>query len=363
MKAFFRELISQSPKKMISFADFINDALYHPEMGYYMKNNVKIGKSGDFITSSNISSVFGMMFARWYVEFAKKNMLSPAICEIGAGNGRFAKAFLEEWKKSTDESISYFIVEASPFHRSLQKELLKPYFEVNQLNSLEELIDFEGMVFSNELFDALPVHVIEKENGSLKEVMVGVSEGELAETKVPLTNSEILLFLNESKLSLTEGQRIEIPLAMEKMVCTIATRLKKGIVMSIDYGYTNEEWSNPSRRKGSLRGYREHQLVDNVLENPGEMDITSHIHFDWLIDRGEKYGLQPVFKLKQDEFLLKAGILKELEEHFDPNPFSETSKRNRAIRSLIMPSGMSSSFDILLQQKGMNASLENCFNT
>ena len=108
----------------------------------------------------------------------------------------------------------------------------------------------------------------------------------------------------------------------------------------------------PQEAKGSLRGYYQHQMIDNVLQHPGEMDITTHIHFDWLIQKGEQAELEFHSKLRQDEFLLKAGILKELENHYDPNPFSEVSKRNRAIRSLIMPSGMSSFFHLVIQQKG-----------
>jgi SAM-dependent MidA family methyltransferase len=141
------------------------------------------------------------------------------------------------------------------------------------------------------------------------------------------------------------------------MVRDISRVLKKGIVVTADYGYTNEEWKHPSRKKGSLRGYYQHQMIDDVLEHPGDMDITTHIHFDWLIQKGEQAELLFHSKLRQDEFLLKAGILKELENHYDPNPFSEVSKRNRAIRSLIMPSGMSSFFHLVLQQKGMIGNL------
>jgi SAM-dependent MidA family methyltransferase len=129
--------------------------------------------------------------------------------------------------------------------------------------------------------------------------------------------------------------------------------LTKGLVVTADYGYTKEDWKHPSRIKGSLRGYYQHQMIDDVLQHPGEMDITTHIHFDWLIQKGEQAELVFHSKLRQDAFLLKAGILKELENHYDPNPFSEVSKRNRAIRSLIMPSGISSFFHLIIQQKGI----------
>ena len=126
-------------------------------------------------------------------------------------------------------------------------------------------------------------------------------------------------------------------------------------------GITNEEWKQPARASGSLRGYYQHKMITDVLQHPGEMDITSHIHLDWLIQKGDSVGLKLFAKLRQDEFLIKAGILKELENHYDPNPFSEVSKRNRAIRGLIMPSGISSYFQIVIQEKGLNVTQQNVF--
>jgi SAM-dependent MidA family methyltransferase len=359
---YLKNIISQSPTQLISYADYINAVLYHPEKGYYMKKKQKIGKKGDFITTSNISDMYGRIMAKWFAATCLKNDLEPVFCEIGAGNGRFVLAFLQEWYDSIKAPLKYLIVESSPFHRELQKELLSEFSSiVVQVERLEELDCFEGMIFSNELFDALPVHVIEKNRSQLYEVMVGIKNEQLYEEKVLLTNPAILSFLQESNLHLREGQRMEVPSLMENLLSAMSKVLKNGLVVTADYGYTNEDWLHPSRGMGSLRGYYQHQMIDNVLEHPGEMDITTHIHFDWLIQKGEELGLNYITKLRQDEFLLKAGILKELENHHDPNPFSEVSKRNRAIRSLIMPSGLSSYFHIVIQQKGHNWSVNDIF--
>ncbi|WHX99308.1 SAM-dependent methyltransferase [Neobacillus sp. DY30] len=353
MITYLKSLISNSPANLISYAEYIEAVLYHPEYGYYMKAKQKIGRQGDFITTSNISDIYGRITAKWFASVCKEHNLEPNFCEIGAGNGRFAYAFLKEWESSIGTPIQYMIVESSPYHLKLQNEVIPSHHNVIQVNNLCELGSFNGMVFSNELFDALPVHVIEKENGKLYEVMVGIKNETLHEEKVLLSNPSIISFLEESMLDLKEKQRIEVPLSMEKMIQDISKVLKKGIVLTADYGYTNEEWKHPSRTKGSLRGYYQHQMIDDVLEHPGEMDITTHIHFDWLIKKGKEVELEFHSKLRQDEFLLKAEILKELKDHYDPNPFSEVSKRNRAIRSLIMPSGISSFFHLIIQQKGM----------
>lgn len=362
MIPYLQSIIFQSPTQLISFAEYINTALYHPVLGYYMKNKEKIGSGGDFITTSNISDLYGRIVAKWFSKVCDKNKLNPLFCEIGAGSGRFARAFMQEWQDSIQTPLQYIIVESSPFHRKLQNELLKPDFSFLQVGRLEDLEAFEGMIFSNELFDALPVHVIEKINGELFEIMVGVQNKQLYEKKVPLVNPDIFTFLHESKITLKENQRIETSLVMGKMLQEISQVLIKGLVMTADYGYTNEEWMLPSRAKGSLRGYYQQTMIEDVLLHPGEMDITSHIHFDYLIQKGEQVHLNLITKLRQDEFLLKAGILQELKDHYDPNPFSKVSKQNRAIRSLIMPAGMSSYFDIVLQQKGLKLNDHDVFD-
>jgi SAM-dependent MidA family methyltransferase len=361
MISYLKSLISNSHNHLISYADFISAALYHPELGYYMKESQKIGRNGDFITTSNISDVYGRLMAKWFASICQKLNLPPAFYEIGAGNGRFAHAFLQEWHESIRTPLKYFIIETSPYHRKLQRELLEPYPTVIQVDSLEGLRGIAGVVFSNELFDALPVHVVEKGNGQLFEVMIGMKNDQLVEQPVPLANEEILQFLKESNLQLRDKQRIEVPIAMRKMIEDLAGQITNGLIVTADYGYSNEEWLDPRRRNGSLRGYYQHKMIDNVLANPGEMDITTHIHFDYLIQKGRESKLELVTKLRQDEFLLKAGILEELENHYDPNPFSEVSKRNRAIRSLIMPGGLSSYFHIVIQQKDLMIKIEDLF--
>lgn len=354
------EKIKQKSSQLISYAEFMELALYHPTKGYYMRDQVKIGKSGDFITTSNVSDIFGTIFSKWFLKQVINNSITPAVCEIGAGNGRFAKAFLDTWNAETNIPLSYYIVETSPFHRQLQRELLPINQQVFQIEQFSDIKPFNGLVFSNELFDALPVNVIEMKNGELYEVMIGSDGKDLIEQRVPLSNLEIQSYLVDQGITLVENQRMEIPLQMETVLKAFTETLESGLIATIDYGYTKQEWKDPARKSGSLRGYYKHQMITNVLLNPGEMDITSHVHFDGLIEKGEELGLRFLFKKRQDEFLVSAGILEELEENYDPNPFSDKSKRNRAIRSLIMP-GMSSYFHIVLQEKGTGLIAEKMF--
>lgn len=351
MKHYLIDYIKKQPMQMISYAEYMEFVLYHPQYGYYMRQEEKIGRRGDFITTSNISDIFGRTVARWFASLVAEHKLKPHFCELGAGNGRFAKAFIEEWKKHSYPPLTYIIVEKSPYHIERQKELLAGAGPVTHIASLAESAPFGGMIFSNELFDALPVHVLKKQKGTLFEVMVAYEKEELVERDMELSNEAIAAYIEKYQVELSEGQRIEISLAMEKMAAEMASVLAEGMIVTVDYGYTREECKHPARRDGSLRGYYQHKLVEDVFLHPGEMDITSHIDWDTLKQIGEERGVNTVGKWRQDEFLLHIGILKQLEDHFDPNPFSETSKRNRAIQSLIMPGSMSASFQVLVQEK------------
>ncbi|MFB6465824.1 class I SAM-dependent methyltransferase [Cytobacillus sp. Hz8] len=354
MQNYLKSKILQSPSQQITYADFIHEALYHPMMGYYMRESEKVGRAGDFITTSNISDIYGKVIARWFAKLVEEKGIFPAVLEIGAGNGRFAKSFIEEWKQIEEKPLQYLILEASPDHQKRQQEIIHFDENIKQAASLADFKSFKGMVFSNELFDALPVHVIEKHHNQIMEVMIAVEENELVEKLVPLKNEAILNFIERNALKLQDGQRIEIPLAMLDLVKNIAKTLDQGIIVTVDYGYTNKEWMEPMHKEGSLRGYHKHRQWNDVLKLPGEMDITSHVHFDSLIRAGEEEGLCFYKKMRQDEFFLSIGLLEELQTHADPNPFSEVSRRNRAIRSLIMPDGISSFFHVIIQLKGID---------
>lgn len=361
------EAIASSPQQRISYADYMNLALYDETHGYYMKERTKIGRSGDFFTSIYVSDVFGKLFASLFIRLVKTGQIPPHICELGGGDGKFARAILEEWKDRsfhTYDTLTYTIIETSPYQRAKQRETLGDFSgKVVQYKSVDEFRQqqkqFSGIVFSNEFFDALPVHVVTREQGMLHELFVAVRHGRLTEEKWPLENEDILAYLRERNILLEDGQRLEIPLAMKAFILESASRFEQGVMFTVDYGYTDEEWQLPSRRQGSLRGYYQHRLIPNPLAYPGEMDITAHIQWDALRLYGEKAGWEWVNTIRQDRFLLAAGILDYLVAHHDSDPFSEQSRRNRAIRSLITDEGMSASFQVMIQQKNVQIDWEN----
>lgn len=354
---YLKEKMKTSHNHCLTYAKFMETALYHPTYGYYMKDRKKVGKEGDFYTSSNVSDVFGKIFAKHFYQVFQTTNLPLFIYEIGGGTGRFAKQLLEEIKEidaSFYKEMTYVMIETSDYHIYEQKKIIPMDANVVYKSSLTECESINGIVFSNELYDAFPVHVIQSKNGEVHELFVSLNEkDELMEVSFPLANEQIKDYLNKYSIELKKHERFEIPLAMLEHLALVNAKIKKGLLYTIDYGYTLEDWQSPELMEGSLRGYYKHELIRDPLLYAGDMDLTTHIHLYALEQFGEDLGLQHCFTKKQGEFLLAAGILNLLQENYDPNPFSEKSKQNRAIRSLIMDSGLSKGFTVVVQEKGI----------
>ena len=357
MERVLRERMKEEEDGSISYGTYMSLVLYDAKHGYYMKEREKIGRQGDFFTSSNVSSVFARTVARLFIQIVENGEVPPHICEIGGGTGQFAYDILQEWKlrsPKTFSNLQYSIIEVSPFHRKLQRNQLASFEQASQHISYEELGEsFTGIIFSNELFDAFPVEVVEKQGDILFEVRITYTDEEgLTEVLRPLEQGVIREYLQRHHIELHEGQRFEVPLAMETYIQKIAKWFAKGLFITVDYGYTRAEWMHPAHHKGSLRGYYKHTLMPQPLQYPGEMDLTTHVHWDELKKTGEARGFHTVWHTTQREFLLASGILEQLISHRDMDPFSESQKQNRAIRMMIS-GGLSDAFDVIVQQKGM----------
>ncbi|HJV45667.1 MAG TPA: SAM-dependent methyltransferase [Bacillota bacterium] len=361
-----KNLITISPESSISFYQFMELALYHPTYGYYCRNEEKVGKGGDFYTNASVGSVFGEILAGVFTEMgeciASENPIH--LIEFGGGNGTLMKQVLSEWKHHYPNSMNQLkvvMIDRSSYHRSRQMQTLSDY-DVIWAESLEEYSaaiegSIQGIVFSNELIDAFPVHLVERRSGQWWEVCVGWDETANAfiERLRLLENKEILNFLQieEASIPSMEGYRLEVNLDGVKWLENVAKRIQDGYIVTIDYGYERQELYISERCKGSIMCYKNHQAFENPLIGPGEMDITSHVNFSSLIEEGRKQGIDSLGLFSQSEFLINGGILDRLMEHQETDPFAGMmSKKNRAIRQLIMPGGMGSTFKVLVQAKG-----------
>ncbi len=347
MKATIIKEIKKFENEMMPFDEFMAMALYHPN-GYYTKMQTKIGRAGDFFTSVSVSPVFGEVIAKWIVRKIRDDHLPAHIVELGAGNGQMARQIIQVLERELPD-FRYTVVESSPYHQQLIREAAP---NARIVSSLEALTAVEGVILSNEFFDALPVKLVCFTGEVWEEVCVTVQGEELAECTRPV-DSELAAWIAALDIPKPAiGQRIESPLEMVRVYKTICQRLRRGHILSIDYGMFTEDLRLPERRNGSLRGFYQHQLIENVLLYPGEMDITANVLIDQLAACGASCGLTTTQISKQRQFLLDHGILELLTEHHDPNPFSQVSKRNRAIIQFISSGDMSDFFYVLEQKRG-----------
>ncbi|MDQ0339147.1 SAM-dependent MidA family methyltransferase [Caldalkalibacillus uzonensis] len=367
--------ISAEPEKMISFRDYMDLCLYHPRDGYYMQERNKIGKQGDYYTSSSVHPVFAETLAHFVYKICQTWGTGISFCEMGAGTGLFAGQFLDALQDIDEEayqSARYIIIEKSPYH---QKEQLKHLTEhTAQVIWAEEpvgnaagdntggkhkvenpLSSFAGILFSNELVDAFPVHMVEKKDGTLWEICVGYDEvhDRFVEHRRPVENELIVAYLEDQGFSLAEGWRMEIPLDALIWVEEVSDWFQEGLWLTFDYGLRRDQWEAPSYRQGTLRCFYRHQVDDNPYEHPGQKDITAHVHFEGLSQTAQRLGWKQVGLFPQVEFLLMAGILDRLEEHQETDPFHSKAKKNRAIRQLISPEGISGAFQVLTLAKSV----------
>ncbi len=359
MKNIILNAIQKSEENYITYEEFISLCLYDSDLGYYQKSDIKIGRSGDFYTTSSVGTVYGEVIASVFCRLIKNEVIDPIFVEVGAGNGRFAYSFLTYCQKNEPEiyaNLEYRIVDESKYHRSLQMQILEHHANVRYYSNISDLSKIQkGMIFSNELFDALPVRVIEFCQNKWQEVVVSYDESyELIEKFVEIEDDSIFEFLKYHHFNGKDGQRIEVPVGMASVFKGLNEALAQGIIMTVDYGFTKEEWNAPHRVKGSLRGYYQHKMKTNVFEFLGEMDITTHVHWDELRRIAEMNHIENFYFTSQRQALLDFGILNWLVQHAAINPFSDEYKHNRAIQSLIMPGGISDSFQLLFQIKGFS---------
>ena len=357
------ELVNLIKKKIkqegaISFRDFMDMALYYPELGYYTSKKDKIGGYGDFFTSSEVDKAFGQLLAEQFSDiYLKLKANNFKIVEIGAGKGYLASDILSHLKNTYQdiyENIEYIIIEKSPYHVQIQKEILKEHKNVKWVQGLTDFEDesIEGVIFSNELFDSFPVHVIRKKNSKIYEIYITIDSQDNVIELEREPSKEILDYMKELHIDIPEGMTTEINLDAKDMIQLIGKKLKKGFVFTIDYGYPSKELYKPYRMRGTLLCYHKHQYSENYYENVGLQDITSHVNFSALKHFGEKVGLKTLGFTDQAHFLTSLGLMDIIGELQARDDFASYERLNR-LKTLVLPKGMGEKFKVLVQYKNL----------
>jgi SAM-dependent MidA family methyltransferase len=318
-----REIETQGP---ISFRLFMELALYHPEHGYYRKARDPFGKGGDFFTNSQLQPVFGRLLAqqiaRWRDEMGRPSGFT--VVEIGAGRGET----LQQVRQSLPD-VPCVAVEVSS--RDLPHNLT-------------------GVVYANEFFDALPVHVVKRHGNKLWECRVNSDEKGFRWVEGAAADKTLEDYIRNYAPGLAEGQKIEVNLDAVAELERIIGSMTQGYVLTIDYGYTAREIAGGRRlSNGSLMSYARHQASDDVLTDPGGRDITAHVNFTALEQRGEVLGLSSLGLKTQAQFLLEAGQPDEFREALAARNESEARQLRLQLKSLLF--GMGETFQVLVQRK------------
>ncbi len=344
----------------LPFVEFMAACLYHPQYGYYMTPRERIGKGGDFFTSSSVNALFGRLIARQLVQMAE--LLGGEcfqVVEQGAGEGHLALDILDTLAVEAPDlyrQMSYTLVEIGSASRERQAQTLAAHAARVAWRGADEWRIDSGCFLSNELVDAFPVHVVEKQSGQLRESYVvngtdGTFSEELREPSTPMLE-EHFHWLGAAPV---EGNRAEVNLAAPVWMREVGGRIGRGFVLTIDYGYPATELYGFHRRTGTLLCYRQHQADDDPYSAVGEKDITSHVDFTALQQAGEEAGLATLWFGEQYRFLLGLGFFEELlrlqEQCTDER---EARALRLTLKNLILPEqGMGETFKVLVQGKGI----------
>ena len=361
-----RFILSQIDRRgPIPFSQFMEWCLYHPKYGYYQSKTTSIGKEGDYYTSPCVHPLFGGLIAKQLSQMSEQTRGSTFdVLEIGGGRGFLCEDVLQWTKKNSPafhQRLRYHLIETAPFFLKDQRKRLGEYeregkiFWVEPEVFKEGKIRIEGCVLSNELVDAFPVHLVIFDHGDLKEVYVKNDHGQLKEQWGRLSDPGIVPYFQSMEVALQEGQRAEVNLKALDWMEKVSRCLKKGFVLTIDYGYFSKELYAPYRKEGTLLCYYRHQTSENPYERLGEQDITSHVNFASLIRKGEEVGLRFTGLVPQYQFLIALGLLQEMEFRGRDMSEMDALQFRLSLKHLIEPEiGMGEVFKVLIQHKGMD---------
>ena len=343
----------------LSFADFMQMALYTPSLGYYSGGAKKFGVGGDFVTAPEISPLFAQAFANQVAQVLIETQ--GDVLELGAGSGKLAVDLLLSLQALNQLPSHYYILEVSAYLRqvqleTMQKSLPEALFErVVWLDTLP--VDFVGVMLGNEVLDAVPVHLVYKPTPADSQLLYerGVSfNGSFYWQDQPLASGEIFDLANAHELP--DDYLTEISPAAIGLVSSLGCSLKHGAIMMVDYGFSAREYYHPQRNLGTLMCHYQHYAHIDPLVYVGLQDITAHVDFTSVADAGEHNGLELMGFCSQAQFLMNCGIL-EIMSQVSPHDMARYAPLAAAAQKLLSPAEMGDLFKVIALGKGLNQAL------
>jgi SAM-dependent MidA family methyltransferase len=335
----------------ISFARYMELALYAPGLGYYTAGSHKFGEAGDFITAPELSPLFGRTLARQVSEIMAGS--SPHILELGAGSGKLAADMLEELDKLGTLPDSYSILEVSADLRARQQTLLQQRLPnlLNRVRWLDALPEnFSGAIVANEVLDALPVHRVHWQKGKPGELGVALNESGFIWQERAIADPDLLQA--GLQISVPDDYVSEICLAARGLINSLAGRLTQGAMIFIDYGFGTREFYHPQRATGTLMCHYRHRAHDDPFYLPGLQDITAHVNFTDIAECGIDAGLELLGYTNQAFFLINNGIT-ELLKDTPPENLKAYLPLSAQLQKLTSPAEMGELFKVIALGKNL----------
>lgn len=338
----------------ISFAHYMNLALYAPGLGYYSGGARKFGAAGDFVTAPQMTGLFGQALASQLAQIQR--LSAPQIIEAGAGSGRLAADLLAELERLDATPERYRIIELSGELRARQKQTIES--AVPHLSSRVEWLDrlpekFSGVLFGNEVLDAMPAHLVTwyQDAPAERGVTIG-ADGRLQWAERPASGAILAAAQSlAGECRPADGYSLELALAARAWLAEWGRRLEIGAVLLIDYGFPCREYYHPQRREGTLMCHYRHRAHGDPFFLPGLQDITTHVDFTAVAEALHDAGLDILGYTAQAPFLMNCGLLDRL-SRFEPTA-PETIRENAAVQKLLSPAEMGELFKVIAAGRGI----------
>jgi SAM-dependent MidA family methyltransferase len=345
----------------ISFAEFMRECLYHSVHGYYSRASSQ--RFGDYYTSVDVHPIFGRLLARQFAEMWEL-LGSPrrfVVAEAAAGVGRLAGHILDFSARELPKfyaALEYVAVERSSARREEHAARLASHVAAGRVASAAELprAISAGCVFSNELLDALPLHRVIVQSGELREICVGFDGGKFVEVITAPTTPALEQYFREQGITLEEEQQAEVGFEACDWMESAGRAVERGFVLTIDYGHEARALYDDHHNRGTLLAYRDHAVNENLLDFPGEQDLTAHVNFTALDLCGRRAGLARTGLVTQSQFLIALGRENEFADLYEAGQTEMEKLRARLLlKNLIHPEGLGEKFQVLIQHKGIEA--------
>ena len=342
---------------VIGFDEYMQMALYEPALGYYSGDSIKFGAFGDFVTAPEISPLFGSCMARQAADLIARGC-AASLLEFGAGSGRLCGQILQ----ALPGLERYLILDLSAELKQRQQHYLQNLLDADTFARIEWLSslprDFDGIVVANELLDAMPVHLLEKQDAWLERGVGFDGEKFTWQTFAPRARVLAAIEAIESRLGqLPPGYQCEVNLNLEPWFAALAQSCRSAVAIIVDYGYEQAQYYEPGRHRGTLDCYYQHRLHFDPLILPGLQDITAFVDFDACADAAEKHGFEALGLVSQRRFLLANGLLEEAGRLAQTNDVHEQIAISQQIKTLTLPDEMGQQFKVMALAKNIDAEM------